>query len=380
MGGPAVNLKSAARALGVHYQTAYRYVRAGDLVAVRVGNGYEISESAVEMLRSRLDAQGHLVRAVHPRAAPVASLEDELRLVVEATTLSARPAFELITRWLAEEFGDTCNVLLATQGRSLQCAASFDKDAQRRAIVDAMLSASMMKVAPTFGVDALHTGRTEVVHHVPVATALDFVPEQFREFADRLLVQSYVAAPLITGDGRTRGVLMLVRFLGGAPYTPDVVPVVEHLAASASRAYDRARHYSAAWVGRENLHSSLQQLAAMDLDAPVDAVADTVIGLLTPGIPEAVYSPDHRLVAANTAFMERSCGPEMDAAAWQRLLVGPVDYATTTDGCRTDSIAQWGVVRRPDGTPYAVVVVGEPPDEVPVFPQLAIAVPGVAAR
>ena len=90
MGGPAVNLKSAARALGVHYQTAYRYVRAGDLVAVRVGNGYEISESAVEMLRSRLDAQGHLVRAVHPRAAPVASLEDELRLVVEATTLSAR--------------------------------------------------------------------------------------------------------------------------------------------------------------------------------------------------------------------------------------------------------------------------------------------------
>ena len=39
----AVNLKTAALRLGVHYQTAYRWVRSGQLVAVKVGAGYEIS-------------------------------------------------------------------------------------------------------------------------------------------------------------------------------------------------------------------------------------------------------------------------------------------------------------------------------------------------
>ena len=38
-----MNLKTAALRLGVHYQTAYRWVRSGQLVAVKVGAGYEIS-------------------------------------------------------------------------------------------------------------------------------------------------------------------------------------------------------------------------------------------------------------------------------------------------------------------------------------------------
>ena len=48
-----MNLKTAARRLGVHYQTAYRWVRSGELVAVKIGAGYEISEAALE----RFEAQ-----------------------------------------------------------------------------------------------------------------------------------------------------------------------------------------------------------------------------------------------------------------------------------------------------------------------------------
>ena len=48
-----MNLKTAARQLGVHYQTAYRWVRSGQLVAVKVGAGYEISDAAL----SRFQAQ-----------------------------------------------------------------------------------------------------------------------------------------------------------------------------------------------------------------------------------------------------------------------------------------------------------------------------------
>ena len=43
-----MNLKQAARHLGVHYQTAYKLVRSGRLAAVCVGARYEISEAAIE--------------------------------------------------------------------------------------------------------------------------------------------------------------------------------------------------------------------------------------------------------------------------------------------------------------------------------------------
>ena len=55
-----VNLEAAARRLGVHYQTAYRWVRAGALPAVKVGSEYEIDPEDVE----RLVAQQRLGRSV----------------------------------------------------------------------------------------------------------------------------------------------------------------------------------------------------------------------------------------------------------------------------------------------------------------------------
>ena len=52
-GAAVVNLKTAARRLGVHYQTAYRWVRSGQLVAVKVGSGYEISEAALDRFETQ---------------------------------------------------------------------------------------------------------------------------------------------------------------------------------------------------------------------------------------------------------------------------------------------------------------------------------------
>jgi len=43
-----MDLRSAADRLGVHYQTAYRWVREGSLRAVKVGSSYDISEDEVE--------------------------------------------------------------------------------------------------------------------------------------------------------------------------------------------------------------------------------------------------------------------------------------------------------------------------------------------
>jgi excisionase family DNA binding protein len=46
-----MDLEAAAGALGVHYQTAYRWVRNGVLPAVRVGIGYELDPDVVEAVR-----------------------------------------------------------------------------------------------------------------------------------------------------------------------------------------------------------------------------------------------------------------------------------------------------------------------------------------
>ena len=46
-----MDLREAALVLGVHYQTAYRWVRQGVLPARKVGRGYEVSDAAVAALR-----------------------------------------------------------------------------------------------------------------------------------------------------------------------------------------------------------------------------------------------------------------------------------------------------------------------------------------
>jgi MerR family transcriptional regulator, light-induced transcriptional regulator len=48
-----VDLKSAADELGVHYQTAYRWVREGALSAVKVGASYEVPTDEVDRFRAR---------------------------------------------------------------------------------------------------------------------------------------------------------------------------------------------------------------------------------------------------------------------------------------------------------------------------------------
>jgi len=48
-----LSLAEAAEALGVHYQTAYRWVREGALAAVKVGGVYEVDRGALDALLQR---------------------------------------------------------------------------------------------------------------------------------------------------------------------------------------------------------------------------------------------------------------------------------------------------------------------------------------
>jgi len=48
-----VDLEAAAKVLGVHYQTAYRWVRSGLLPAAKVGTGYDLDPADVERLAAQ---------------------------------------------------------------------------------------------------------------------------------------------------------------------------------------------------------------------------------------------------------------------------------------------------------------------------------------
>ena len=48
-----MQLRDAAEVLGVHYQTAYAWVRQGVLPARKTGHGYDVSESDVSALAAR---------------------------------------------------------------------------------------------------------------------------------------------------------------------------------------------------------------------------------------------------------------------------------------------------------------------------------------
>src|SRR3954462_4561429 len=109
-----VNLKTAAQRLGVHYQTAYRWVRSGQLVAVKVGAGYEVSEAAIARLQAQRAATERLSDATAaPAVEPPSSLDDELEildLMVEAVTLDATKIGERAARIVAQYLGDTAFV------------------------------------------------------------------------------------------------------------------------------------------------------------------------------------------------------------------------------------------------------------------------------
>jgi excisionase family DNA binding protein len=62
---PVLTLHEAAEQLGVHYMTAYRYVRLGQLDAVKVGGTWQVTTAALDAFRHQRDgAQPARLRAV----------------------------------------------------------------------------------------------------------------------------------------------------------------------------------------------------------------------------------------------------------------------------------------------------------------------------
>lgn len=292
-----MNLKTAARRLGIHYQSAYKLVRSGRLAAIRVGGAYDISEEALARFEATRAA---LVRmpGTHPPADAADGRDAVLRDVrraLAATTLSARGTLETAVRVLAGELGDLAVIRLLRPGRVLMPAAFHHRDPRAWSVAAALLEAAPFEVGEGMSGRVAASGAPLLVPHVPQDRARADLPPDLVGYLDTVGVYSAAIAP-VTAAGSTIGTLALSRDYPGHPYNRSDLALVEQVAAACGEAVERSDRFHRAWCRR----AELREAAGLLGDAGRAARSGTAILRAGP-FAEILADPDGRVVAANEA-------------------------------------------------------------------------------
>jgi excisionase family DNA binding protein len=379
-----VNLKTAALRLGVHYQTAYRWVRSGQLVAVKVGAGYEISEAAVARHRAQRAATERMPECAGPaprhrgfeeRSSVEAALH-VLDLMVDAVTLDSTAVGERAARVVAEHLGDTAFVYR----RSADGVMAVVYAAHRDPVSE--VAASTLGRDPRTSTDlvcrAVTTGEPICVAQVPQRELRRRLHPELHEHLQLSGCYSAMCAPV----GAT-GALLVTRDLPGRPYAGDDLAFVESIAARVVRADERARCWTAAWEMRRAMVAAFGSgsfegdcVAAL-VDSMSAGESEALAG--DPLLPEpvvAVLDPDLRHVVCSKAYaalvgedatrltgvtlrsIVRDGGALDEALA--PVLLGEIDFRSVELEVLADQARvalHLAMVRDDDVTPRGVVVV-----------------------
>jgi excisionase family DNA binding protein len=298
----SVNLKQAALRLGVHYQTAYRWVRSGELVAVKVGTRYEVSEASLERFVNR---RAELVaeRSVEPSAAasPLARADGdlaELRALVARTRATAQPCFDAAVVLAGSRLGDAAVLRLVDEDSGLlEAVASFAASPDDRAAVVggiAVAGGFSRSAAPWSSVEA--SGEVHVVHHMPRDLIRGLFGEEGR-FAGRGVEVLAAAVAPMSIQGEFVGGLLTVKTRSHEPFGDGEIGVLREVAALCSEAHHRAGAFGRTWRSNTALRERVAALIRSDLVGGTD-----LAGRLDPGRAQALVSPDGRVLVATEAF------------------------------------------------------------------------------
>lgn len=378
-----MNLKTAARRLGVHYQTAYRWVRSGQLVAVKVGAGYEISDAALARFQAQRAA---LERVPEPEAAPprpragMTSRDAALTVLdrmVDAVSVDASPVIARVARLAADVLGDAVIVTMRSDEGDLRIVQTAHPDPVTEVCV-----ASVVRDLPftiEFANGIVRSGRTWFLPQVAQRDVRRCVRPELREHLLRGGCFSLIGVPVSTDDGFD-GTFVIVRDAPGRPYDHDDVEFAQALAERVGRAYARARRYRVGALARRRVVSTISAAAVEHGDVTVLSQADldqllewgvtehpqTPVALLDlelrhlacskPYVEMLGHKPHELLGEPLTAFVD---GTEL-LDGLHKVLDDELDYRTVqirvTSGARPFMLHA-AMVRRPDATPWCVVVV-----------------------
>jgi excisionase family DNA binding protein len=374
-----VNLKTAARRLGVHYQTAYRWVRSGQLVAVKVGAGYEISDAALARFQAQRAAIERVPDATPPRqngrTEPGAALK-VLRDMVECVSVDARALQQRAAECVAHAIGDAVAVFVI-DGEALVPVAFHHANPQRAVVMGAMLRGRTGE--PAFAERAVERGEPVFVPQVPQREVRALLRPEFHQYLATVGVFSAVAAPLIVDDVIV-GAMSVRRDRPGRPYTTDDRDFVVAVAAKVSAGMERAARARAAWELRASLVEH-----ALAPDDVVDHASDWLANAVPEDAVAAVVDVDGRVRATTEPFAKllgttvaEADGTRLETLVASaddvretadRMLDGELDYSTIVTRPAADPaecvMLHGATVRQPDATPSGIVYVANAVRELP---------------
>lgn len=379
-----MNVKQAAARLGIHYQTAYKLVRSGALVAVRIGGRYDISEAALRQYLAESAAQysyptvGSALRCARDRHASISHLPMRVTATVEralaGVTLSAQSVYDTVARSLAEEPGDFCVVRMTRcDGTNLEPVAWHHPDPRASSVVGALVSTRSQRVDDSVHRRTLVEEGGVFLPHVPQDLVRAALKPEYRQYLDEVGVYSLIKYPVLLGD-RLVGSVAVARDAPGRPYGVGDRALVAECARLVGIAASRAAAFRRGWsrlgdiVERARGDSGgagFEFSGAGDDDDLAEVVCEPsgkVIGA-NRSAEGLAYGPGAR--ALGTDLLDVIVPDERDAERdlIRRLLVGELAYAS---GLRTVRVAgrddrevvvHRGVVRAADGRVEAVAFV-----------------------
>ena len=367
-----VNLKTAARRLGVHYQTAYRWVRSGQLVAIKVGAGYEISEAALTRFQAQRAAiervpelNGHDVPKTAITAADAFAMLDAM---LERVTVDARPVATRAARLLAEVLGDAAVLYgLDDDGRATVLhVAHHDPVCE----VAASTVARYGDPGAFFAHATLRESEPLLISQVPQRNVRRRLRAEVQQHLGVSGCYSALSVPIVF-EGHPIAALVASRDTPVSPYTRDDLDFVRELARRVELAYASAALGRRAWELRERVVDALQSAntsaseeAMRDVIGVGDAVAVLDLDLRHIVVADAyalLLGSDRESLLAS-ALAPRACNATEVRDSLSLLLFGELDFCEvsfTRAAGGGSLILHAAMVREADATPRCVVVVAQ---------------------
>jgi excisionase family DNA binding protein/PAS domain S-box-containing protein len=387
-----VNLKAASQRLGAHYQTAYKWVRSGELTAVRVGSRYEVSAAAVHQFNAAR-ASFTADRLGHEPAAPVGDVPPEdfleaLEVMASDPVVTIPSAAAFAARQGAEVLGDLCLIVFMNDdGVHVEHAAIGHAEPHRAAFVGAVIG--LLGPQPNIGNNIVSTaylrGAPLRASHVSQDVLWHGLLPELHQYLADYSIHAVLSAPIVS-EGRTTGFVAFSRDTASRPYTADdeqlAIAIGERLGVLGTTAVEIAR----AWQIRSELANDIRmQIAQPHNQDPLTAEDVARIFEDHPrsgALPVAVFDAEGRVIGVNDMKM-KTMGYTADAvvgktsavfthaddlaqesADFARLISGELDYLDVhsrrlrADGTVVDYATHRVAVRNPDASLNCIVAVG----------------------
>lgn len=386
-----MNLKTAAHELDVHYQTAYRWVRAGELTAVRIGARYDISDAAIHQFIANRTAVWSAVKSpAHDRRVTDLTRDDVLAELDAMTTdplVAATAVAALVARRGAEVLGDLCFVM-HTDEDGQQVVVDHPQPT-RAAFVRGALRATddCQTMVPGMAQAAYHTGRAVRVDHVARDRLRSSTRPELRQYLTSDSMCSLLAVP-VSVAGTKRGLIAFTRDAARHPYLATDEAFAVQLSTRLGWLFETAREIALAWQIRSSLAQSLEMHNASRgmRRVPDRTELDQLIRDCPHSgeLPVAILGADHRYLTANQKFL-RIAGSALDAVVGtscessvaaadvdgertnvDRLVTGELDYIdhhahrALADGTHRDYASHRVAVRGLDATLQCIITINRP--------------------